>query len=139
MTLLSAFDDFMSKTIQSIPGVPGRLLYLARLKSQDGQYQHWGLEQQYGREAALKAIARAHAATLTELGRAPLKDLLQQMAEGAIHFDQSAELLLSELVNTRDSLLPPQRVSITQSHVNSILSALSSLLNSSTAAPRTIA
>lgn len=134
MTLLSAFEDFMSRTLEAIPGYPGRLLYLVGLRERGGEYKHWGLEQIYGRNSAEDAIRRAHRTTVTNLAQTPLKALFDQAKQSAEYLQIPLDGVLRELLNAGEEMLPAERIGITQRHLDSIFSTLSRLSNSSKAA-----
>ncbi len=47
--LRSALEDFEDSTLSAVPGLLGKLRYVALLHSGGGVYSHWGLEKVYGR------------------------------------------------------------------------------------------
>jgi hypothetical protein len=54
-------------TLSRIPSLFGRLAYFASLRDPaTGEYQHWGMSEVYGRQAANKAFRQSHAAVFRE-------------------------------------------------------------------------
>ena len=51
VVLKSALEDFEGSTLSAVPGLLGKLRYLARLYTR-GVYSHWGMEKVYGSGAA---------------------------------------------------------------------------------------
>jgi len=122
MLLLSAFEDFVNRTLLAIPGKLGKLRYLGSLRRQ-GEYQHWGLTRVHGPAAAADAMAEAHAGIWLDVLRTPIPDL---------HSEWQA---LKEDIDDRNArwfadpgaLVPRNMAGGTQQHFNSILLALSLL------------
>ena len=66
MTLLSALEDLLTKTLGALPGLFAKLEYLASLR-EDGRYAHWGLTHVYGEVSATRALVDAHALVSSEV------------------------------------------------------------------------
>jgi hypothetical protein len=79
MTLKSALEDLSGTTLNAIAGCLRRLEYLAGLRSQGGEYVHWGFRETYGRANANKAIETAHYRAVSEVLSTPLGTLLQDV------------------------------------------------------------
>jgi hypothetical protein len=75
MTLRPGSEDFVANTLEKIPGIWARLLYLAKLRSPGRGIPHWGLEQTYGREAAQEIIASVHGSLFNSVLAARLQSL----------------------------------------------------------------
>jgi hypothetical protein len=128
MLLRSPEDDFVLNTLAAVPGVLGRLEYLAGLRTRQGAYCHWGLEQAHGEAAAAQAIARAHTQVWLQLLRTPLPVLLQELRQM-----QDQNRVLSSLQYLRglaaqvNEMVPEARKGGSLRHFNSILSTLAAL------------
>jgi hypothetical protein len=123
MVFLSAFRDFMVRTLGSLPGPLSRLAYIGELR-RHGNYEHWGLSRVHGHPAAETAISIAHAQVWLDVLRTPLPALLQELeslsqAEAA---DRIARLRAAE-----GTLTPADTGGGSKRHFNSILLALSLL------------
>lgn len=119
MTLLSAYEDFVGKTLASLPGLLARLVYLGSLRDDAGDYRHWGMSRTFGQRGASEALAQAHAETWLEVLRTPIPALLAET--------QDLEMG-SETWRGQPEKLTPSEVSAgTRRHFNSILLALSLL------------
>jgi len=63
----TASADLWRKTLQQIPSVFGRLVYLASLRnSVTGKYEHHGLALVFGDDEARKALRKSHAKAFAE-------------------------------------------------------------------------
>src|SRR5690349_8783335 len=76
---LSACEDFMLRTISLLRGVWSKLNYIRELRGPDGSYEHWGLAQIYGVEAANAMISEVHSELYLELLRTSIPELLKQL------------------------------------------------------------
>lgn len=123
MVFLSAFHDFVSRTLASLPGPLSKLAYIGELR-RDGDYEHWGLSRVHGDPAAREAIAVAHAQVWREVLHTPLPELLEELeslSEGNVA-DRVAGLRAAEA-----RLTPMDCGGGSKRHFNSILLALSLL------------
>jgi len=128
MTLLSAHDDFQTRTLAAIPGPLARLRYVAGLyDSSRRRYSHWGLERVHGMEAAEQAIRRAHFQALLELLRTPLEKLVQEVEAEFPEQQKNATTVLEEL--ERPHTLPPGLSEASAMHFRSVLLALRGLVH----------
>jgi hypothetical protein len=127
MTLLSAFDDFLTTTLAALPGVLGKLDYLAGLKQRQGGYAHWGLSRVYGEPAAQRALAEAHAILVLEILRTPLRRLIAEAELSSAAQQQRLPLYLEELRSRSLNLLPGEVSGGATRHFSSVLHALSAL------------
>ena len=124
MLLLSAVEDFVSRSLAAVPGKLGKLIYLGSLRK-SGQYFHWGLIRSHGSLPATKAMAETHTSVWLELLRTPLPQLdteMQTWMEKGKLNDRKMKCLAD--VN---GLMPETRAGGTQRHFNSILLTLSHL------------
>jgi|SRR5579862_9473913 len=68
MSLLSAYDDLVERSVRAVPGTLEKVRFLCRLRGSSNSYEHWGLERTYGKAAAQDAMEKAHTeAVLVEL------------------------------------------------------------------------
>src|SRR5437879_3046603 len=65
--ILTAFEDFMLNSVGAVPGKLAKLRFVAGLKRDGRQYQHWGLSRAHGAEAAQRALRAAHEQLLANL------------------------------------------------------------------------
>ncbi len=119
MTLFSALDDLVIRTLAAIPGRVQKLQYLAGLRDQSGAYEHWGLEKVHGSKAARQALAEAHSMVFIELLRTPLGEI-----RGEAGVEASG---LPARGATSQMLVPADLKGGSQRHFNSVLAALEAL------------
>jgi hypothetical protein len=128
MTLKSAFHDVKETTLAAVSGLLGKLGYLASLRRAHGRYEHWGMETVYGPESSERALKTAHDEVVTEILRAPLASLEQDLEESSRSAGVETRAYVGELRDRFEDLLPDERKdSPAASHLNSMLVALSSL------------
>ena len=121
MTLLSAGEDMRYRTLGALGGPLERLAYLATLRGESGQYSHWGLARTYGEPTARSAIAEVHSQVWIEVLRTPIPELVREM----VRMDSTVRReVLQQLGNSRDKILPADRVGGGVRHFNSVLVAL---------------
>ena len=134
MVLLSALEDFVVRTLGALSGPLSRLAYIASLRRNNGQYEHWGLGRAYGDKPAASAISDAHTQVWLQVLRTPLRKLAgeaQTPASGITPAD------LARWRNQPAALTPPNPGGGSPRHFRSILLALSLLPPSEVPAGRT--
>lgn len=136
MTLLSAFEDLVSRTLSALPGTLEKLEYVAGLKQADGRYTHWGLAKVHGEAAVQEAVAEAHSLLIGEMLRTPLRSLMEDAKSSCAARQRPAVPYLEELSKRTTSLLPSQAGGESTRHFNSVLHALSALARSQQRATR---
>lgn len=119
MIFLSAFEDFVSRSVPGVPTLLGRLEYVAGLR-RGNRYSHWGLAKVHGEQAASDAISRAHSDIWLEILRTPLLELFAQMQNGG-------EELLRVLSEHLEDAIPAHRNGGVPAHLSSVLEALAAL------------
>ena len=140
MALFSVQQDLRDRSLKAVSGGLNRLQYLADLRDRDsGSYSHWGLSRVYGAEAASQALAQEHRQLIATLLASPLAGLLEDLE----HCGEAAGLdavVFLERLRTRHtaSLLPPNAGPGSELHLNSVLAALSALLDSPVCATRRV-
>lgn len=126
MRLKSALEDFEANTLVAVPGLLGRLSYVAGLRDGNGTYEHWGLAKVYGDEAATCAIRASHRELLSKALKKPLAVLLNDVPAPCSKGHLTEEEFLASL-----SDCPPKPVSpAARAHLRAVLSALSALVES---------
>ena len=136
MTLLSVGDDFVHTTLRAVPGLLGKLRYVAELRGEDGRYAHWGLARVYGEPAAQRALAEAHLALFLQVLRAPLRELLEDILQMAAANGEKPAVCTQNLQASLPALLPPELGGGSARHFSSVLEGLSSLSRSKRPASR---
>ncbi len=118
MTLVSAYEDFRTRTLGALPGLWARLRYLAGLRTPDGAYRHWGMSRTYGPEAAQKAAAAAHSEIFLQFLRTPLQQLAREFSDATTSSGEPLDWKL---------FVPGDLGGGSEKHFNSIVSALLTL------------
>lgn len=127
MTLLTALDDFLLRTLAVLPGVFSKLEYVSALRDPEGHYAHWGLERVYGKIASERAIGEAHRELALNLLRTPVKDLMGEAACSAAERQLALDSYLEQLSRAQSSLLPAEIGGGSVRHFSSVLTTLSVL------------
>ena len=137
MRLKSALEDFEANTLGAVPGLLGRLSYVAGLRDEKGtgtgRYEHWGLARVYGDDAAQSAICASHRVLLSEVLKKPLAVLLKDVPASCANEHLTESEFLAALAQSSPKPLSPAA----RAHLGSVLSALSALVeNRENANPR---
>lgn len=132
MPLFSVQQDVRDTSLKAVSGGLNRLQYLSALREKDSaSYSHWGLARVYGAEAASRALAQEHRQLLATLLSAPLVGLLEDLRECSQSAGLEPATFLERLrAGKPASLLPPNPGAGSELHLNSVLAALSALLDS---------
>lgn len=78
----AAVADLWSRTLNQIPTMFGRLVYLSSLRNPNtNSYFHYGLAVRFGDRASRAAIKNSHAELLRQWLRVPLADRTQDVRE----------------------------------------------------------
>ena len=128
MSLKSALEDFEGTTLAAIPGLLGKLYYLAGLHDGHGTYSHWGMERVHGEQAARRAMGTSHAAVLTQVLRARLQALDEDLRLSASGGQVTPLEFLASLRNLYPRALTEKPTVVLQKHLKVVLGALSVLL-----------
>lgn len=90
-----ACEDLKNRTLTSLPGRFGRLIYLASTRDYNtGQYYHDGLAKRFSGEAAAKALAKCHREVYHLLLQSSLTDLVGELKRYVNSTPAEAEQLL---------------------------------------------
>jgi hypothetical protein len=136
MSLLPPLDDFVIRTLGSIPGLLARIEYVSSLKK-EGRYQHWGLTRVHGLKAAERAIGDAHKMLIAEVLRTPLRVLAKDNSASCAAEGLEMRTYLEGLEARHTTLLPdPREGGISELHFNSVQRALSVLAQAQSPATR---
>lgn len=128
MPLHSALEDLRDTTLRRVTGLLARLNYLARLRGKDGKYVHWGLARVHGEAAAQEALSEAHRATTAEVLRTPLRRMVRDAETSSEAQDADPQHYTKELQERADELLPSNPGAGSETHLRSVLRALSHLV-----------
>jgi hypothetical protein len=128
MRLRSALEDFEANTLAAVPGLLGKLSYVAALHVGNGAYSHWGLEKVYGKDAAGGAINTSHRTLLSRILKTPLSVLLQDVRASSASCQLAPTEFLLSLGSPQS--LPKSPPPASQVHFRSVLHALSVLAES---------
>ncbi len=132
----TAREDFERCTLNSVPGILGKLEYLAQLREENGRYFHWGLARLHGEEAAGASLEESHLSQFLALLRTPLPQLWDEIQQATEIHQVKAEEYVRELQRLGQLLVPPATGGGSQRHFNSVLQALSALAAPVAAPPR---
>lgn len=127
MTLKSALQDLRETTLAAVTGLLAKLTYLASLRRGEGGYRHWGLSLIHGEESSERALHTAHADVLSKVLRKPIADLVEDLRESSEDSQKTPAAYVEEMRVHINELLPSTQDATAARHLNSVLSALSSL------------
>ncbi|SRR5581483_848823 len=124
MTFLSAYEDFVLRTLGSVPALLEKLLYVSCLRNEGGEYEHWGLVRAHGEGPAQKAMEMAHGELFLRVLRTPLQRLAEEtamLAPGEPRMD------VEDCRRNWQRLVPPEMHGGNAEHFRSVLTALAKL------------
>lgn len=127
MTLLAIKDDFIERTLAKVPGVLGKLGYVAELR-ESGRYVHWGLERIYGEEGMQRTVGDVHRGLFLQVLRTPLRQLMEDATRSAAAQRSDVRSYLEGILKHPHALVPPHLGGGSVAHFNSVVAALLSLL-----------
>ena len=127
MTLKSAFQDLRETTLAAVSGLLAKLAYLASLRRPEGGYRHWGLSLIHGEESSERALKAAQGEVLSNVLRTPISELVDDLRESSQQENKTAEAYVKNMREQFSELLPSADDSASAAHLNSVLTALSSL------------
>jgi hypothetical protein len=127
MTLTSAKNDFV-RTLNAVPGVIGKLCYIAGLQNEEGAYEHWGLVKTHGPEQAADSIMTAHKIIFREALRSPLAQLCSEIDSKEVQ--DAGQELLRRLQTAGATALPADAGKASRLHFSALVEAVSALSES---------
>lgn len=126
MVLLSAFEDFVTRTLAQIPSPLGKLEYLSTLRKGNA-YEHWGLTRVHGEIASQQALSDAHKEVWLKVLRTPLRKLLAEVEQGGMTAGELTADYVRRLRDSEATLMPLELAGGSARHFNSVLAALLAL------------
>jgi hypothetical protein len=124
---MSAFEDLLDRTLRAVAGLWGKFHYVSALRGDSGRYEHWGFVRTHGELSAQAAFAQAHSALFSQILRAPLAELLEDIELAANKMSISTDEFISGIRKAKQQMVPQNLAGGTQAHFNSVLEALSLL------------
>jgi hypothetical protein len=118
---LSAFEDFVKRTLSDLHGVWSKLNYIRELRESDGRYKHWGLARTYGEDVTNEMIADVHSEIYLQILRSPLPELFEQLEMSAEDADCSASQLAEQLLKQKQRVTPVDMRGGAPEHMRSVL------------------
>ena len=98
-----ACEDLENRTLASLPGCFGRLIYLASMRDYNtGQYYHEGLVNRFSERVADEAITRSHREAFQHLLRSPLAEMVSELER----YVASTSAETDQLLETWERLQP---------------------------------
>ena len=135
MTLLSIKDDFVLRTLANVPGIWGKLHYIAELREND-KYLHWGLARIYGEDATQLALRDVHRELFLQVLRTPVRQLVADVGPSAAGKQLEVREFLGSLVDKATLLVPPEIGGGSVVHFHSIVGAVRDIFVEAAAARR---
>jgi hypothetical protein len=127
MTLKSALQDLRETTLAAVSGLLAKLAYLASLRRREGGYLHWGLSLVHGEESSERALKVAQTEVLSNVLRTPISELVEDLSESSQKTDKTPEAFVDGMREQFHELLASPDDAASAAHLNSVLTALSSL------------
>jgi hypothetical protein len=124
----NAVED-VSRSLGALPGRFSQLLYLASLRDRAGDYQHWGLNREYGEARTRAAFSHLHRKTYDSFLQADLPELLSALHMCCEKSGRDPEALISELFH-EGSVRPSGMQEHSAMHFNYVLASLLALAQS---------
>lgn len=118
---LSAFEDFVQRSLSDLHGVWSKLNYIRELRESDGRYKHWGLARTYGEEVTNDMIGDVHSELYLQLLQTPLPELFEQLEMSAEDADCTASQLAEQLLNQKQRITPTDIRGGAPEHMRSVL------------------
>jgi hypothetical protein len=127
MTFKSALQDLRETTLAAVSGLFAKLAYLASLRRREGGQKHWGLTLVHGEESSEHALKAAQTEVLSNVLRTPISELVEDLRESSQRENKTAEAYVKNMREQFTELLPSPDDAASAAHLNSVLTALSSL------------
>jgi hypothetical protein len=124
----NAVED-VSRSLRALPGRFSQLLYLASLRDRAGDYQHWGLNREYGEARTRAAFSYLHRRTYDSFLQSDLPELLSVLRMCCEKSGRDPEALVSELFH-EGAVKPSGTQEHSAMHFNYVLASLLALAQS---------
>jgi hypothetical protein len=128
MNVADSLENFVRRTLGVVPGLWHKLAYLASLRKDSGEYEHWGLSKRYGNEATRSALGSAHSGVFIDVLRKPVSTLLDEVKENAAEQNLPEKEYVEELWLSRKPMIPTHLAGGSQKHFELTLKTLRSLI-----------
>lgn len=108
------------RTLGYVPGLFGKICYLAKLRNEDGEYDHWGFKRSHGAELASESMHTAHRIIFAEVLRSRVTELCSELEIASLE-----QCLKNQELRTH--LIPKGTGRGLQLHFNAVVAAVSAL------------
>ena len=122
---MSALEDLLGRTLQAVSELWGKFHYLSGLRDAAGHYEHWGFVRTHGELSAQAAFAKAHSDLFSQILRAPLAELLEDIESAAGKMSVTTDEFIKRIRGAAGQAIPQNLAGGTRAHFNSVLDALS--------------
>src|SRR5262249_32342193 len=122
---MSALEDLLDRTLQAVSGLWGKFHYVSGLRDAVGRYEHWGFVRTHGELSAQAAFAKAHSDLFSQILRAPLAELLEDIELAAGKMSVTTDEFIKRIRGAAWQAIPQNPAGGTRAHFNSVLDALS--------------
>ncbi len=137
MPLLSALEDLLQRSLSTLPSVWEKLRFVSELRT-GPEYQHWGLEQKFGKKAAQAAMTEAHAGLFNEMVSTKLAELWLA-ADQAAQRDRMEVADYLRTIPTTEESLPGELQGVPPEHLRFVVTNLSRVAHSRSTPSRLVA
>jgi len=122
---MSALEDLLGRTVKAVSGLWGKLHYVSGLRDAAGRYEHWGFVRTHGELSAQAAFAKVHRDLFSQILRAPLAELLEDIESAAGNMSVITDEFIKRIREAAGQAIPHNLAGGTRAHFNSVLDALS--------------
>jgi hypothetical protein len=134
MSLFTALEDFLHRSLSAFPTVWEKLCFVSELRGDNQRYEHWGLQQKYGESEAQTALADAHAGLCNEVVSTQLAELWLAANQAAHREELEVEEFFKRLRST--DRLPGNLQGVTPEHFDFVVTNLSRVSRARSASSR---
>ena len=91
--IFKAAEDFKKRTLNALPSLLEKVVYICSLQTGSGGYMHWGFARAYGNRPTQDAIYAAHMETSLALSHAPVREIYQEYQEAMARSGATVDIL----------------------------------------------